>query len=59
MVRQELRTAVQVCPRIAPLVTPALLEHPVNVAPEVAARVAAAAGELLPNPERNNDQTAL
>lgn len=59
MVRQELRTAVQVCPRLAPLVTPALLADPLNVAPEVAAQVAAAAGELLPNPERNNDQTAL
>ena len=59
MVRQELRTAVQVCPRLAPLVTPTLLADPLNVAPEVAAQVAAAAGELLPNPERNNDQTAL
>lgn len=59
MVRQELHTAALVCPRIAPLVTPALLTDPLNIAPETAARVAAAAGELLPNPERNNDQTAL
>lgn len=59
MVRQELHAAAQVCPRIAPLITPALLANPLNVAPEAAARVAAAAGELLPNPERNNDQTAL
>ena len=59
MVRQELRSAAQLCPRLAPLVTPALLADPLNVAPEVAAQVAAAAGELLPNPERNNDQTAL
>ena len=59
MVRQELRTAAQVCPRLAPLVTPALLADPLSVTPEVAAQVAAAAGELLPNPERNNDQTAL
>jgi len=59
MVRQELKTAALVCPRIAPLVTPALLADPLNVAPEDAARVAAAAAEFLPNPERNNDQTAM
>ncbi|MBV9511526.1 MAG: hypothetical protein JO303_14735 [Caulobacteraceae bacterium] len=59
MVRQELVAAAQVCPRLAPLVTPAVLANPAEVAPEVAARVAAAAGELLPQPERNNDQTAL
>ena len=59
MVRQELRTAAQVCPRIAPLVTAALLADPLSATPEDAARVAAAAGEFLPNPERNNDQTAL
>jgi hypothetical protein len=59
MVRQELRSAAQVCPRLAPLVTPALLADPLNATPEIAAQVAAAAGELLPNPERNNDQTAL
>lgn len=59
MVRQELRTAAEVCPRIAPLVTPALLADPLSPAPEDAARVAAAAAEFLPNPERNNDQTAM
>lgn len=59
MVRQELRVAVQVCPRLAPLVTPALLADPLGAGPEDAARVAAAAAELLPEPERNNDQTAL
>ena len=59
MVRQELRTAVQVCPRLAPLVTPALLADPLNAAPEVCAQVAAAAAEFLPQPERNNDQTAM
>jgi hypothetical protein len=59
MVRQELRTAAQVCPRIASLVTPALLADPLSASPEDAARVAAAAAELLPQPERNNDQTAL
>ncbi len=59
MVRQELRTAALVCPRLAPLVTPSLLADPLSAAPEVAAQVAAAAGALLPNPERNNDQTAL
>ena len=59
MVRQELRSAAQVCPRLAPLVTPALLADPLSAAPEVAAQVAAAAAELLPQPERSNDQTAL
>ena len=51
--------AAKVCPRLAPLVTPALLASPLDAVPEDAARVAAAAAELLPNPERNNDQTAM
>lgn len=59
MVRQELRSAAEVCPRLAPLVTPALLADPLSATPEVCAQVAAAAAQFLPNPERNNDQTAL
>jgi hypothetical protein len=59
MVRQELRTAAELCPRLAPLVTPALLANPAGASPEDMARVAAAAAELLPQPERNNDQTAM
>lgn len=59
MVRQELKAATLVCPRLAPLVTPALLADPLSAAPEVCAQVAAAAAEHLPNPDRNNDQTAL
>jgi len=59
MVRQELRSAAKACPRLAPLVTPALLADPLSASPEDAARVAAAAAELLPQPERNNDQTAI
>jgi hypothetical protein len=59
MVRQELRTAAELCPRLAPLVTPALLANPASAAPEDMARVAAAAAEYLPQPERNNDQTVL
>lgn len=59
MVRQELRTAVRVCPRLAPLVRDALLANPASATPEDAARVAAAAAEFLPQPERNNDQTAI
>ncbi len=59
MVRQELKTAAQVCPRLAPLVTPALLANPDSASPEDLARVSAAAQELLPQPERNNDQTVL
>jgi hypothetical protein len=58
MVRQELRSAALVCPRLAPLVTPALLANPLDASSEDAARVAAAAAEFLPQPERNNDQTA-
>jgi hypothetical protein len=57
MVRQELATAVRVCPRLAPLVRDAVLKNPANASPEDAARIAAAAAELLPQPERNNDQT--
>lgn len=59
MVRQELRTAAQLCPRLAPLVTPALLADPAGATPEDMARVAAAAAEFLPQPERNNDRTAI
>jgi hypothetical protein len=59
MVRQELRTAAELCPRLAPLVTPALLANPASATPEDMARVAAAAGEFLPQPERNNDQTVM
>ena len=57
MVRQELRTAIQVCPRLAPLVRDRVLADPASATPEDAARIAAAAAELLPQPERNNDQT--
>ena len=59
MVRQELRTAIQVCPRLAPLVREAVLANPASATPEDAARVAAAAAEFMPQPERNNDQTAI
>jgi hypothetical protein len=59
MVRKELQSAAEVCPRLAPLITPALLADPLGAAPEVCARVAAAAAQFLPNPERNNDQTAM
>lgn len=59
MVRQELKTAALVCPRLAPLVTPALLANPDSASPEDLARVAAAAQDFLPQPERNNDQTTL
>ena len=57
MVRQELATAIRVCPRLAPLVRDAVLKNPASASPEDAARIAAAAAELLPQPERNNDQT--
>jgi hypothetical protein len=57
MVRQELRSAVQACPRLAPLVRPEVLANPAAATPEDAARIAMAAGELLPEPDRNNEQT--
>ena len=57
MVRSELHTAVRVCPRLAPLVRDAVLANPASATPEDAARIAAAAAELLPEPERNNDRT--
>jgi hypothetical protein len=57
MVRAELQVAVRVCPRLAALVTDAVLADPASATPEDAARIAAAASELLPEPERNNDRT--
>jgi hypothetical protein len=57
MVRQELATAVRVCPRLAPLVRDAVLKTPSSASPEDAARITAAAAEWLPQPERNNDKT--
>ena len=57
MVRQELRAAFQVSPRIAALVGPAAVADPASVTPADLARVAAAVDDLLPECERNNDQT--
>jgi len=54
MVRQELLAAVQVCPRLAPLVPATLLADPASAGPADAARIAAAADEWLPEAERNN-----
>jgi hypothetical protein len=54
MVRQELQAAVQVCPRLAPLVPAHVLADPASAGPADAARIAAAADELLPEAERNN-----
>lgn len=57
MVRQELRAAFQVSPRIAALVGPSAVADPASVTPADLARVAAAVDDLLPERERNNDQT--
>jgi hypothetical protein len=57
MVRQELRAALQICPRLAPLVPDHVLADPTSAGPEVAARIAAAAEEWLPEAERNNPLT--
>ena len=57
MVRQELVAAVQICPRLAPLVPDHVLADPASAGPEVAARIAAAAEEWLPEADRNNPLT--
>lgn len=57
MVRSELATAIRVCPRLAPLVRDAVIKDPASASPEDTARISATAAELLPQPERNNDQT--
>jgi hypothetical protein len=57
MVRQELVAAVQICPRLAPLVPPHVLADPTSAGPDLAARIAAAAEEWLPEADRNNPLT--
>jgi hypothetical protein len=54
MVRQELQSAVRICPRLATLLPEHVLKDPSTATPEDAARIAAAAPLLLPEPERNN-----
>jgi hypothetical protein len=54
MVRQELRAAVQVCPRLAVLVEDHILADPASAGPADVARIAAAAETWLPEIERNN-----
>ena len=57
MVRQELKAAFQGSPRSAALVGAAAAADPASVTPADLARVAAAVDDLLPERERNNDQT--
>ena len=57
MVRQELAAAFQVSPRLAALVGTQTLADPASASPEDVARIAAAVPDLLPEPQRNNDQT--
>jgi hypothetical protein len=59
MVRQELAAALQACPQIARLLPPHVLADPAQAGPAEAAAVADAAQELLPDPERHNDRTAM
>ena len=54
MVRQELRAAVQVCPRLAALVGDHILADPASAGPSDIARIAVAAETWLPEIERNN-----
>jgi hypothetical protein len=54
MVRQELQAAMQVCPRLRPLLPDHVLANPANATPADTARIATAAPSLLPEPERNN-----
>jgi len=57
MVRRELRAALQVCPRLARLVPDHVVADPASAGPELAARIAAAAEEWLPEADRNNPLT--
>lgn len=59
MIRQELEVAVKICPQISGLVTPRLLDNPLAGAPETAEALARLAAQILPDPDRNNDQTAM
>jgi hypothetical protein len=59
MHRQELAAALQACPRVARLLPPHVLANPAGAGPAEAAAIAEAAQQLLPEPERNNDRTAL
>ena len=54
MVRQEVQTAVRVCPRLAPLIGEHLLQNPAAATLEDGARIVAAGPLLLPEAERNN-----
>ena len=54
MMRQELQTAVRVCPRLASLVGQHLLIDPTSASIEDEARIIAAGPLLLPGAERNN-----
>jgi len=54
MVRLELQAAVQVCPRLRPLIPDAVLANPASITPIDVARIAAAAPDFLPEAERNN-----
>ncbi len=57
MVRQELLAAFEASPRLAALVDASTLTEPLHASPADIARIAAAIPDLLPEPERNNDQT--
>lgn len=57
MALQELQLAVQVSPRIARLVPPEVLENAARASPADAENWARAAGDLLPDPKRNNADT--
>src|SRR5271154_4984658 len=52
MVRQELQAAVEVCPRLRPLLPDSVLANPASISPVDVARIAAAAPALLPEAER-------
>ena len=57
MVRAELLLALQLCPKVAEMVPPHVLDNPSSATPSDVARWAVQAVHLLPESRRNNDQT--
>ncbi len=59
IVRLEVLSALKACPRLAAILPEHLCNDPMAATGEDAGAIAQAAQHLLPNPDRNNDKTAL
>jgi hypothetical protein len=57
--QEQLAAALEVCPELQEYVAPRVVEEPSSATPADFARICDAAQALLPEPERNNGQTAL